>query len=67
MAAHAENTLRCPSIAKVLNLSLTVATTEARRTECLVARQDGEILYFVTARTATIRAVIADEGAIAKE
>jgi hypothetical protein len=67
VAAHAKDALRCPSIAKILNLPLTVAATEACRTECLIARQDGKVLYFVAARTATVRAVIADEGAIAEE
>ena len=67
MAAHAEDTLRRAGIAKVLDLALAVATTEAVGAEGLVAGQDGEVFDLVAAGIAAVGAVVADERAIPEE
>ena len=67
MTGHAEDALRCPRIAKVLNLPLTVPTAEATRTEGLVAGEDSEVFDLVSARVAAVCTVVADQGAVAEE
>lgn len=67
MAAHAKYTLRCPGIAQVLNLPLTVPTPKAGRTECLVSGQDGQVLNLVPTRIAAVCAVIAYKRSIAEK
>lgn len=67
VAFHAKDTLRRPCIFEVLDLLLTVPTSKTGRAECLVAREDGEILDFVPTRTAAIRAIIANQRAVAEE
>lgn len=66
MAAHAEDALRCPRVAQILDLPLAVATSETARTECLVTGQDGQILNLVVAGTAAVGAVVAYERAVAE-
>ncbi len=67
MAAHAEDALRCSGISQVLYLPLAVAAAEASRAEGLVPRQDGQIFDLIAASTTAVCAIVADEGAIAKE
>jgi hypothetical protein len=67
VAGHAKDTLRCAGIAQVLNLALAIPTPEAIGTECLVACQDGQIFDFVAAVVAAVRAVVADQGAVAEK
>ena len=67
MTAHAKDALRGARIAQVLDLPLAVATSEAARAEGLVAGEDGQVFDLVSAGIAAVGAVVADEGAIAKE
>lgn len=67
MTAHAEDALRCPSISEVLDLALAVSAPKACGTERLVAGENGELFDLVSACRAAVRAVVADEGAIAEE
>jgi hypothetical protein len=67
MARHAEDTLRGPGIAQILDLALAVAASEAVGAEGLVARQNGQVLDLVAAVVAAICAVVADERAIAEQ
>lgn len=67
MAVHAEDALRGPGIAEVLDLALAVAAAEAARAKRLVAGEDGQVLDFVAASMAAVRAVVAYEGAVAEE
>jgi hypothetical protein len=67
MTAHAEYSLRGPGIPKILNLPLTVATSKAGSTKCLVASEDGKILDLVATGTAAVGAVVANEGAISEK
>lgn len=67
MAAHAEDPLGGSRVSQVLNLSLTVATPEARRAERLVTSEDGEVFDLVSASTAAVCAVVADERPIAEQ
>ena len=66
MTAHAEYSLRGPGIPQILNLPLTVATSKAGSTECLIASEDGKILDLVATGTAAVGAVVANEGAISE-
>lgn len=66
MAVHAENALRCPSISKVFDLSLAVATFETVGAKGLVSGQNGKIFNLVEAAAAAVGAVVAYEGTIAK-
>lgn len=67
MAAHAEYPLGCPCIPQILDLPLTIPTAETGLTEGLIPSEDGEVFDFITAGTAAVRAVVADEGSIAKQ
>jgi hypothetical protein len=67
MATHAKDALRRPRITQVLNLPLTVPTSEAAGAEGLVAGEDGEILDLVAASIAAVGAVVANKGPIAEE
>lgn len=66
MALHTEDTLRCPRIAQVLDLLLAVPALEALGAKSLVAGQDGQILDLVRARAAAVRAIAADQRAVAE-
>ena len=67
MALHAKDALRGFGVPQVLNLLLAVATLEAAGTKSLVTGQDSQILNLVPTRAAAVGAIVADEGAIAKE
>lgn len=67
MAAHAEDALGGARISQVLNLPLAVATPKAAGAEGLVASQDGQVLDLVAAGIAAVRAVVADQRAVAEE
>lgn len=67
MAAHAKDALRSPGIAQVLDLPFTVAAPKATGAEGLVAGEDGQVLDLVAAGIAVVRAVVADEGAVAEQ
>lgn len=67
VTAHTEDPLRCPGIAKILDLPFAVSATEARGAESLLSCEDSQFFDFVTAGAAAVGAVVADEGAIAEE
>jgi hypothetical protein len=67
MAAHAEDSMGCACIAQILNLPLAVPTAEAASAERLVTRQNRKVLDLVAAGAAAVCAVVANEGAIAKQ
>jgi hypothetical protein len=67
MTAHAKYALWSSCISQVFDLSLAISASEARRAEGLVTRQDSQIFDLVAASTAAVGAIIADEGAVAKE
>lgn len=67
MAVHAEYSLGRTSIAQVLNLFLAVSTPEALSAERLVTRQNSQVLYLVATGIAAVRAVAANQGAVAQE
>lgn len=67
MAAHAKDALRRPRIPQVFNLPLAVPAPKAARAEGLVASEDCEVFDLVAASVAAVRAVVADQGAIAEE
>lgn len=67
MAAHAEYSLRCTSITQIFDFPFAISTTKTSGTKGLVARKDREVFDLVAARSAAVRAVIANEGAIAEE
>lgn len=67
MAIHAEDTLRGPSIAQVFYLPLAIPTSEACSAEGLVPGKNGQILDLISTGAAAVGAVVANEGAIAKE
>ena len=67
MAVHAKDALRCPSISEVLDLLLAVSTLEAIGAECLVSCEDCQIFNLVTTVTTAVRAVVADQGAVAQQ
>lgn len=67
MAAHAKYALRRSCISEVLDLPFAVPASEARRAEGLVPCEDSQILDFISAGTAAVCAIVADEGAIAEE
>lgn len=67
MARHAEDTLRCASIAQVLDFALAVSAPEAVCAESLVASQDGQVLDLVAAMVAAVRAVVTNQGSVSEE
>ncbi len=67
MTVHAKYSLRGSSVFEVVNLAVAHSTLEASGTESLVAGENGKILNLVTAGTAAVGTVIADERAIAEE
>ena len=67
MAFHAEYPLRRSRITKVLNLLPAVTAPEAACTEGVVARENGQVLNFVSACAAAVCAVVTNEGAIAEQ
>ena len=67
MAVHTEYSLRGPSISEILNLPLTISTLEAVGAKCLIAGKNGKVFNLVHAAAAAVSAVIAYEGAVAKQ
>lgn len=67
MAVHAKDSLRGSSIAKVFDLSLTIATLEAVGAESLISGQDSEIFNFVEAAATAVCTIVAYQGAVAKK
>lgn len=67
MAAHAEYALACACISQILNLPLTIPASETGSAECLITSEDSEILDLVAACVAAVCAIVAYEGAVAKE
>jgi hypothetical protein len=67
VTAHAKYALGRSRISEILNFALAVSTSETRRAERLVSREDGQILNLVAAGAAAVCAIVADEGAIAEE
>ena len=59
MAAHAEDALGCPRISQILDLLLTISTSETRAAEGLIAGENREVLDLVSARIAAVGAVVA--------
>lgn len=56
-----------PGIAQVLDLSLAIPTAEACCAKGLVSGQDGQVLNLITASTAAVGAIVADQRAISKQ
>lgn len=67
MTIHAKYSLRSASIAKVFNLSLTVAASEAMGAEGLVACEDGEVFDLLPTRAAVVRAFATNQRPIAQQ
>lgn len=67
MTAHTEDTLRRPSVSKVLDLAFAIAAAEAGCAEGLIAGEDSKLLDLAAASIAAICTAVADEGAIAEE
>ena len=67
MAVHAEHALTGSRISQVLNLPLAIPTSKAAGAVCLVAGENGEVLNLISTGAAAIRAVVANEGAIAEQ
>ena len=67
MAFHTKYTLRGPGIFEVFNLLLAISTAETGGTKGLVPGENGKIFDFVPTRTATVGAIVANEGAVAQE
>lgn len=67
MTRHAKDSLRSASIAQILNLALAVPASKTIGTEGLVARQYGQVFYFVAAVIAAVGAVVAYERSVAEE
>lgn len=67
MAFHAEHSLSGSGISEVLDLLLAIPTSKATSAIGLVPGQDGEVFDFVSAGAAAVRAIVADEGAVAKQ
>jgi hypothetical protein len=64
VAVHTEDTLGSTSIAQVFNPSFAIAAFETVRTEGLIASQNSEVFDFVSAGTAAVGAVIANQGSV---
>lgn len=67
MATHAKDAQGCSGISEVVNLALAIAAAEAGGAEGLIAGKDSEVLNLVSAGTAAVGAVVADEGPVAEE
>ena len=67
MTVHTEDALRGARISEVLDLSLTISALEAVGAEGLVACEDGQVLNLVSAATAAVCTVVADQGSVTKE
>ena len=67
MAFHTKYPLCRPRISQIFNLLLAVATTETAGAKCMISGEDSQVLNLVSTSTAAVCAVVADEGAIAKE
>lgn len=66
MTVHAEYTLRRTRVPEILNLPLAVSASETLSTECLIARENGQIFDLVAAGIATVGAFATDQGAVAE-
>lgn len=67
MAVHAEDALRGTRIPQILDFLFAISALEAVGAECLVSRQDGQILNLVPAAAATVCAVVTDQRSITEE
>ena len=67
MTAHTKDALRGARITQVLDLPLTIATSEAAGAKGLIASQNRQVFNLIAAGVATVRAVIANEGAVAEQ
>jgi len=65
VTVHAEHALRSPRIPQVFDLLLAVATSKTAGAIGLVASQNSEVLDLVATGTAAVRAVVADQRAVA--
>lgn len=61
MTFHAKYPLRGPRVFEVVNLAFAISTSEAARTEGLVAGEDGKVFDLITAGAAAICAIVADK------
>ena len=67
MAFHTEDPLGRSSIAQVVDFFFAVPAAKTAFAKGLLAGQDGQVLDFIRARTATVGAVAADERPVAEE
>ena len=67
MAVHTKYALRRSSISKVLNFPLAVPALETICAECLITSKDGKVFDLVRTAAAAVGAIVAYQGAIAKE
>ncbi len=67
MATHAKDALRGAGISQVLNLALTVPTTEAGSTKGLVSSENSHVLDFIIANSARICTIVAYQRAVSKK
>lgn len=67
MTGHAEDSLRSTSIPQVFDFALAVATSEAIRTEGLIASENSKIFNLVAAVVAAICTVITYQRAVAEQ
>ena len=66
MATHAKDSLTRARITQVLNLLFAIAAPKAAAAERLITGKDREVLNFVAAGAAAVRAAVADKGAVAE-
>ena len=66
MAFHTEDALGGSSIAQVVDFLFAVPAAKTAFAKGLLAGQDGQVLDFIRARTATVGAVAADERTVAE-
>lgn len=67
MTGHTEYALRGSGIAKIIDLPLAIATSEAVCAECLISCQYSQIFDLVAARAAAVGAVVANERSVAEQ
>jgi hypothetical protein len=61
VTGHTEDALRCSSISKIVDLPLTVATSEAIRAKSLISCQYSQVLDLVVTCATAVCAIVADE------
>jgi cobalamin biosynthesis protein CobD/CbiB len=67
VAAHAKDALGGPGISQIFDLPLTISAPEASSAEGLISGQDGQVFNFISTRATAVCAVVANQGAVAKE